>query len=334
MQIKKRLLVLTDRQTDRHRSNLRMSAACRSLISRLRQLSICRGPSPSPALSSHLRSFAADSAADVNDVEREIIRPKPGVMTPKSKRTGAIALKCGMTAVWDKWGARVPITILWLDDNIVCQVKTVEKEGITALQVGCGQKKEKHLRKPEVGHFRAQGVPMKRKLREFPVTEDALLPVGATIGVRHFIPGQYVDVTGISRGKGFQGGMKRWGMKGGPASHGASKSHRSIGSTGQRDAPGRVFKGKKMPGQMGSKQRTVKNVWVYKIDPQRDLMWVRGQVPGSEGNFVFIRDAFSKKPDASRLPFPTFFAPEDEDMEKLEPLVADHGEVDPFMAAD
>uniref|UniRef100_A0A2P2JL74 Large ribosomal subunit protein uL3m n=1 Tax=Rhizophora mucronata TaxID=61149 RepID=A0A2P2JL74_RHIMU len=129
-----------------------------------------------------------------------------------------------------------------------------------------------------------------------------------------------------------QGVMKRHGFKGGPASHGASLSHRSPGSTGQRDAPGRVFKGKKMPGHMGVQQRTVKNVWVYKIDPSRDLMWVKGQVPGNEGDFVFIKDAVYKKPDVSLLPFPTYFAAEGEDT--TESLVADLGEVDPFMAAD
>ncbi|QHN91685.1 50S ribosomal protein-2 [Arachis hypogaea] len=119
---------------------------------------------------------------------------------------------------------------------------------------------------------------MKRKLRDFPVTEDALLPVGTSLNVRHFVPGQYVDITGITKGKGFQGGMKRHGFKGMLASHGASLSHRSIGSTGQRDAPGKVFKGKKMPGRMGGEQRTVKNVWVYKICPARNLMWVKGQL--------------------------------------------------------
>lgn len=315
-----------------------MAAVSRGFISYLRSLSINphRPLSTTPIANQFLRSFSSDASVYEGDdySSNRIIEAKSRVMTPISKRTGVIAVKCGMTALWDKWGARVPITVLWLDENIVSQIKTPEKEGITALQIGCGHKKEKHLTKPEVGHFRAQGVPLKRKLREFPVTEDALLPIGTQIGVRHFVPGQFVDVTGITKGKGFQGAMKRWGFKGGPASHGASLSHRSPGSTGQRDAPGKVFKGKKMPGRMGGKQRTVKNVWVYKIDPARNLMWVRGQVPGNEGNFVFIKDAWYKKPDISLLPFPTYFSTEDEDVTSLEPLVADLGDADPFMAAD
>lgn len=328
-----------------------MSALSRGLISRLRLLSLnaatsssssttCNTIAAANATTSYahfFRCFSSEAVVDGTEIVEDrgrIIEAKPGVMTPNSKRTGVIAVKCGMSALWNKWGARVPITVLWVDDNIVSQVKTPEKEGFPALQIGCGQKKAKHLTKPEVGHFRAQGVPLKRKLREFPVTEDALLPLGMSIGVRHFVPGQHVDVTGITRGKGFQGGMRRYKFKGMPASHGASKSHRSIGSTGQRDDAGRVFKGRKMPGRMGGKQRTVKNVWVYKIDPARNFIWVRGQVPGAEGDFVFIKDAFYKKPDVSMLPFPTYFAPEDEDPSKLEPLVADLGEVDPFMAAD
>ncbi|KAK4478368.1 hypothetical protein RD792_017658 [Penstemon davidsonii] len=308
-----------------------MTVASRGLVSRLSKII---GPKSVSQLRT-LSAYAAEiDAYDLNSSSSRIIDCKSGIMSRDSKRTGAIAVKCGMTALWDKWGARVPISILWLDDNIVSQVKTPEKEGICALQIGCGQKKEKHLRKPEVGHFRAQGVPMKRKLREFPVTEDALLPVGTSIGVRHFVPGQYVDITGITKGKGFQGGMKRWGFKGMPASHGASLSHRSIGSTGQRDAPGKVFKGKKMPGHMGVEQRTVKSVWIYKIDPARNLMWVKGQVPGATGNFVFIKDAVYRKPDISLLPFPTYFAEEDEDHTRLEPLIADIGDIDPFMAAD
>ncbi|KAH0449088.1 hypothetical protein IEQ34_022888 [Dendrobium chrysotoxum] len=131
-----------------------------------------------------------------------------------------------------------------------------------------------------------------------------------------------------------QGVMKRHGFSGGPASHGTSLAHRAGGSTGQRDAPGKVFKGRKMAGRMGGKQCTVKNVWVYKIDPARNMMWVRGQVPGAEGNFVFIKDAVYRKPENSLLPFPTYFAPEGEETQELEPLIADLGDVDPFMAAD
>lgn len=261
-----------------------------------------------------------------------VIEAKPRSMGRNSHRSGLVAVKCGMTAVWDKWGKRIPLTVLWVDDNQVVQVKTLEHHGHTALQIGAGQKKAKQLTRPELGHFKAHGVPLKRKLAEFPVTEDALLPVGTPLSVRHFLPGQFIDITGTTLGKGFQGGMKRWGFAGMPASHGASLSHRSLGSTGGRQDPGKVFKGKKMAGQMGAVRRTVKSVWIYKIDPEKSLLMVRGQVPGHNGNFVLLRDAFFKRPDVSKTPFPTHFADADEDVSSLQPLTADMGDADPYLA--
>ncbi|GJP51392.1 hypothetical protein CLOM_g10546 [Closterium sp. NIES-68] len=318
-------------------------------------------PHPSPAAAASASAFAAHlnarnfhstpaaSAAPAAAAEEaeEVVRGwgeddgEEGLSAGRSVRTGAIAVKCGMTATWDKWGVRIPVTVLWIDDNQVVQVKTREKEGYTSLQIGSGQKKPKQLTKPELGHFRAAGVPLKRKLVEFRVSEDCVLPVGTPIDVRHFVPGQFVDVTGITVGKGFQGPMKRWGFKGMPASHGASLSHRSHGSTGGRQDPGKVFKNKKMAGHMGAKQRTVQSIWVYKVEPARGLLWVKGQVPGHSGNFVFVKDAVRKwemqGPDAVahgglELPFPTFYPPHGEDLASLPPLLADAGEVDPFVA--
>lgn len=250
-----------------------------------------------------------------------------------SKRCGAIAVKCGMMSLWDKWGVRRPITVLWIDDCQVIQVKTEENDGYDALQIGAGSKKRKQLSPAARGHFEKQGVSLKRKLAEFRVTQDAILPVGTRITAAHFVAGQHVDITGTSIGKGFQGPMKRHGFKGLPASHGVSLAHRSHGSTGQCQDPGKVFKGKKMAGQMGKERRTVQSVMVYQVDPIRNLLYVVGQIPGHKGNFVLVQDAIRKMWLGEHLrlgaPFPTHIPTEGEN---LSLTVADVGP-DPYEVA-
>lgn len=228
--------------------------------------------------------------------------------TPESRRVGAITLKCGMTADWDVWGQRHPLTVLMLEDVQVTQVKpaaTNSKTGLPTVQVGGGEAKPKSVTKPLAGHFAAAGVPAKLKLAEFTVTEDAVPAVGTRITARHFVPGQYVDVTATSIGKGFQGPMKRWGFGGQSASHGTTKAHRSHGSTGSSQNPGRVFKGKKMAGRMGGKTATVEGLQVYKIDVKRNLLYLRGSVPGHAGAYVRVRDSL-RKPLKWAPPFPTY----------------------------
>lgn len=251
------------------------------------------------------------------------------VLNPRTRRSGLIAVKVGMTQEWNHWGERIPLTALWIDECEVVQVKRPEKEGYLALQVGCGHRRMKRLPFSLIGHFNAAGVPLKRKLVEFRVTEDAVLPVGSALRATHFVAGQYVDVTGITIGKGFQGVMKRWGFAGQPASHGNSLSHRAPGSIGACQDPGKVFKGKKLPGRMGGKRRTVQNCLVWKIDPQRNLLYVRGQVPGSRGNFVLVRDSVLKQPkDQPELPVPTC-------MEVIETVqIAPKAGKDPYQLAE
>lgn len=171
-----------------------------------------------------------------------------------------------------------------------------DKPGHFALQLGAGSKKPKQLTRAALGHFAAHGVSPKRVLSEFPVSEDAMLPAGTKLGASHFVPGQHVDVQGRTIGKGFQGPMKRWGFAGLPASHGTTKKHRAHGSIGNSQDPGRVWKGKKMAGRMGNRKRTVQNVFVYKVDPERNLLYVKGQVPGKAGLFLKVRDALRKPP--------------------------------------
>ncbi len=218
-------------------------------------------------------------------------------------RTGVIARKVGMTRLFTEDGAHVPVTVLALEDNQVVAQRTAERDGYVAVQVGAGTAKAKNLTKPERGHFGAAEVAPKARLAEFRVAEDALVAVGATLSAAHFVAGQMVDVTGATQGKGFAGAMKRWGFGGLRATHGVSVSHRSHGSTGNRQDPGRVFKNKKMAGHMGDRQRTQQNLEIVMTDAERDLLFVRGSVPGAKGSWLLVRDAV-KAPRPEGAPFP------------------------------
>ena len=218
-------------------------------------------------------------------------------------RTGVIARKIGMSRVFSEDGTHVPVTVLQMEDCQVVAVRTAEKDGYTALQLGVGSAKVKNTTKPERGHFAKAKVEPKRKVAEFRVADDAVLEVGTEIGVNHFVAGQYVDVAGTSIGKGFAGSMKRWGFGGMRASHGVSISHRAHGSTGHSQDPGKVFKGKKMAGHMGARRVTTQNLRVVATDPSRGLILIRGAVPGSKGGWVLVSDAV-KQPPAENVPYP------------------------------
>ncbi len=223
-------------------------------------------------------------------------------------RSGVIAQKVGMTRIFTDAGEHVPVTVLRLENLQVLSHRTKEKNGYVAVQVGGGSRKPARLTKAERGAFAKAEVEPKRKLAEFRVSPENLIDVGAEITADHFVPGQFVDVTGTTQGKGFQGAMKRWNFAGLRASHGVSISHRSLGSTGQRQDPGKVFKGKKMAGQMGGERVTTQNLIVAKVDVARGLVMIRGAVPGSKGGWVIVRDAVKKaahkdapKPGAFKL---------------------------------
>jgi large subunit ribosomal protein L3 len=218
-------------------------------------------------------------------------------------RTGVIAKKLGMTRFFDEAGTDVAVTVLALDGCQVTAQRTKDKDGYVALQLGAGEAKVKNTTKPMRGHFAKALVEPKRHLAEFRVTEDNLIEVGAEFTADHFVAGQSVDVSGVTVGKGFQGGIKRHHFGGLRATHGVSLSHRSLGSTGQRQDPGRTFKGKQMAGQMGQDTVTTLNVTVFRVDPERGLIILRGAVPGSEGGYVKIRDAV-KRPAPANLPKP------------------------------
>jgi large subunit ribosomal protein L3 len=218
-------------------------------------------------------------------------------------RSGVIAQKVGMTRVFTDAGEHVPVTVLKVDQCQVVAHRTKDKNGYTALQVGVGKAKVKNVSNAERGRFAVAKIEPKRKIAEFRVSEDAVIPVGAEITADHFVAGQFVDVTGTTTGKGFAGGMKRWNFGGLRASHGVSISHRSIGSTGGRQDPGKTFKNKKMPGHLGVERVTTQNLRVVSTDVERGLILVEGAVPGVAGGWIYIRDAVKRKlPKEAPLP--------------------------------
>src|SRR5881227_1009658 len=221
-------------------------------------------------------------------------------------RTGLIAQKLGMTRVFTDEGNHVAVTVLRVANCQGVAQRTQETDGYTALQLGVGAAKVKNVTKPQRGHFAKAKVEPKARLAEFRVSDDALVDVGAEITAAHFLPGQYVDVTGTSIGKGFAGGMKRWNFGGLRATHGVSVSHRSIGSTGGRQDPGKTWKNKKMPGRMGVDRITTLNLRVVSTDVERGLILVEGAVPGSKGGWIRVRDAI-KKPLPKEAPKPGKF---------------------------
>ena len=218
-------------------------------------------------------------------------------------RTGLLAQKMGMTRVFTEEGKHVPVTVLKMDDCQVVAVRTEEKDGYNAVQLGAGAAKVKNIDKARRGHFAKAKVAPKGRLAEFRVSAEGLVEVGAELSAEHFVAGQFVDVTGTSIGKGFAGAMKRHNFAGLRASHGVSISHRSHGSTGNSQDPGKVFKGKKMAGHMGDARVTTQNLEVVSTDEARGLILIKGAVPGAKGSWVLVRDAV-KRAAPEGLPFP------------------------------
>ncbi|MDA5193055.1 50S ribosomal protein L3 [Govanella unica] len=206
-------------------------------------------------------------------------------------RTGIIAKKVGMTRIFNENGDHVPVTVLQVDACQVVAQRTNDRDGYVAVQLGAGMVKAKKVTKPMRGHFAKAEVEPKAKLVEFRVSEDCLLDVGAELSVDHYVPGQLVDIQGVTIGKGFAGVMKRWNFAGLRATHGVSVSHRSHGSTGQRQDPGKVFKGKKMAGHLGTETVTTQNLKIVRTMPDEGLILVRGSVPGHDGGWVLVTDA-------------------------------------------
>ena len=225
-------------------------------------------------------------------------------MAAKQGRTGLIAKKLGMSRLFNEDGSTVPVTLLHVDNVRVVSKRTPEKDGYDAVQLGIGDAKPKNVSKANKGHFAKAGVEAPKKLVEFRVGADAVLEPGTVLTSAHFVKGQKVDVTGVTVGKGFAGAMKRWNFAGLEASHGVSVSHRSHGSTGNRQDPGKTFKNKKMAGHLGVERVTTQNLEVALVDAEKGLLLIKGAVPGSKGGYVMIRDA-EKRARHADAPFPT-----------------------------
>jgi len=222
-------------------------------------------------------------------------------------RTGLLAKKLGMSRLFRDDGTHVPVTVLHLDQVQVVAARTQEIDGYTAVQLGWGKAKVKNVTQPNKGHYAKAKVEPKMKLVEFRVSPEAMLEPGATLSAAHFVVGQKVDVCGTSKGKGFAGGMKRWNFSGLEASHGVSVSHRSLGSTGNRQDPGKTFKNKKMPGHLGQERVTTLNLEIAAVDADKGLLMIKGSVPGSKGGYVLVRDAVKAARPAD-APFPAALA--------------------------
>lgn len=228
-------------------------------------------------------------------------------MAAKNGRTGLIAKKLGMSRLFNEDGSTVPVTLLHVDNVRVVAKRSADKDGYEAVQLGIGTAKPKNVSKANKGHFAKAGVEAPRRLVEFRVASDAMLEPGAVLSSAHFVAGQKVDVTGVTVGKGFAGAMKRWNFSGLEASHGVSISHRSHGSTGNRQDPGKTFKNKKMAGHMGVERVTTQNLEVAGVDAEKGLLLIKGAVPGSKGGYVLVRDAIKRARHAD-APFPAAIA--------------------------
>ena len=224
-------------------------------------------------------------------------------MAASNGRTGLIAKKLGMSRLFNEDGSTVPVTVLHVDEVRVVSARSAEKDGYFAVQLGGGRAKVKNVSKPNRGHFARTGVEAPAKVVEFRVAADAVLEPGTTLTSAHFVAGQKVDVTGVSKGKGFAGAMKRWNFAGLEASHGVSISHRSHGSTGNRQDPGKTFKNKKMAGHLGAERVTTQNLVIAGVDVEKGLLLVKGAIPGAAGGWVMVRDAVKRARHAD-APYP------------------------------